>query len=87
MRVVKQNFRKKMSKEICLKRRHNSILKELRFFKFSKEPSVYRKKVHDDLLVVAIYVDDLFITGTSVNVISEFKREMALKFEMTTWVS
>ena len=61
----------------------NSILKELRFFKCSKEPSVYRKKVHDDLLVVVVYVDDLFITGTNVEVINAFKKEMAMKFDMS----
>ena len=61
----------------------DSILKELQFYKCSKEPSVYRKKVKDDLLIVAVYVDDLFVTGSKVKLIIEFKREMSTKFEMS----
>lgn len=61
----------------------NQILAELKFSKCSKEPSVYRKVVNGDLLLLAVYVDDLFVTGTSVSVIEEFKREMSSKFEMS----
>lgn len=65
------------------KNKLNSILMELQFSKCSKEPSVYRKKVHNDLLVFSVYVDDIFITETNMDVIVEFKREMASKFEMS----
>lgn len=61
----------------------NRILKELQFTKCSKEPSVYQKKVHQDTLVVAVYVDDLFVSGSNMKVITEFKNEMASKFEMS----
>lgn len=61
----------------------NHILMEFRFEKCCKEPSVFRKKVSDDLLVVGVYVDDLFVTGTSLDVIIKFKEEMASKFEMS----
>ena len=61
----------------------NEILTELKFSKCSKEPSVYRKVVSGNLLLLAFYVDDLFVTGTSVSVIEEFKREMSSKFEMS----
>ncbi|CAA7059093.1 unnamed protein product [Microthlaspi erraticum] len=37
----------------------NQILMELRFAKCSKEPSVYRKVSGDNLLLIAVYVDDL----------------------------
>ena len=40
----------------------NQILMELKFTKCTKEPSVYRKMVDEHLLVVAVYVDDLFVT-------------------------
>lgn len=56
---------------------------ELQFKKCSKEPSVYRKEVRENLLVVAVYVDVLFVTGTSLNIIDEFKKKMASKFEMS----
>lgn len=61
----------------------NHILLDLGFKKCSKEPSFYRKTVKQNLLVVAVYVDDLFVTGANKEVIEEFKREMALKFDMS----
>ncbi|CAA7039007.1 unnamed protein product [Microthlaspi erraticum] len=60
----------------------NLILKELQFKRCSKEPSVYRKKVSQEILLLAVYVDDLFVTGTSKEIIEEFKKEMSSKFEM-----
>lgn len=56
---------------------------ELGFSKCTKEPSVYRKTIKGDLLVVAVYVDDLFVTGTSKKLINDFKRGMASKFDMS----
>lgn len=64
-------------------KRLNQILCELQFKKCSKEPSVYHKTVNGELLVVAVYVDDLFVTGTSVEIIKEFKKNMATKFDMS----
>ncbi|KAG7588970.1 Zinc finger CCHC-type [Arabidopsis suecica] len=61
----------------------NQILKSLKFLKCSKESAVYRKSEGTKLLLVAIYVDDLFVTGNSIGVIQEFKQGMASKFEMT----
>ncbi|KAG7553438.1 GAG-pre-integrase domain [Arabidopsis thaliana x Arabidopsis arenosa] len=61
----------------------NSILKELKFVKCSKEPSLYRKQDKDHLLIVVVYVDDLLVTGSNLDVILEFKRGMATKFEMS----
>ncbi|XP_056848933.1 uncharacterized mitochondrial protein AtMg00810-like [Raphanus sativus] len=59
------------------------ILRELPFVKCSKEPSVYRRCIKRHLLVDAFYVDDLFITGSNVLHINEFKREMSAEFEMS----
>ena len=60
-----------------------SILKELNFEKCSKEPSLFRKKTNGEDLLVAVYVDDLLVTGSNLEVIQCFKTEMATKFEMT----
>lgn len=35
------------------------------------------------MLLVAVYVDDLFVTGTSIKLINNFKEEMATRFEMS----
>ncbi|KAG7552453.1 Integrase catalytic core [Arabidopsis thaliana x Arabidopsis arenosa] len=61
----------------------NQILMELKFVKCSKEPSLYRKEEDKQLLVVAVYVDDLLVTGSSLGVIFDFKRRMSEKFEMS----
>lgn len=61
----------------------NQILKELQFVKCAKEPSVYRREANGGLLLLAIYVDDMFVTGTSIDMINEFKKEMSTKFEMS----
>ncbi|CAA7013624.1 unnamed protein product [Microthlaspi erraticum] len=61
----------------------NQILRDLQFKRCSKEPSVYRKKVNQETLLLAVYIDDLFVTGTSLIIIEEFKREMSSKFEMS----
>lgn len=41
------------------------------------------KKTNENLLLVAVYVDDLFVTGTSVGLINQFKAEMSSQFEMS----
>ena len=61
----------------------NQILRVLKFERCSKEPSLYRKVVKQELLVVVVYVDDLLVTGSSLRLIQEFKLEMATKFEMS----
>ncbi|KAG7557329.1 Zinc finger CCHC-type superfamily [Arabidopsis suecica] len=61
----------------------NKILKELGFTKCSKEPSLYLKQVEEQHLLVAVYVDDLLVTGSRIDQILEFKKEMASKFEMS----
>ena len=59
------------------------VLKSLRFKKCMKESSVYRREEGDKLLIIAIYVDDLFVTGNSTKIIKEFKTAMSQKFEMS----
>lgn len=63
--------------------KRKSILKELNFSKCSKEPSLFKKEANGHQLLVAVYVDDLLVTGSSMDVIQDFKAEMATKFEMT----
>lgn len=61
----------------------NQVLKELQFKRCSKEPSLYRKTLNKDVVLLAVYIDDLFISGTSVGVMEAFKKEMSTKFEMS----
>ncbi|XP_013624805.1 PREDICTED: uncharacterized mitochondrial protein AtMg00810-like [Brassica oleracea var. oleracea] len=55
----------------------------MEFTKCTKEPAVYQKKQKGELLIIAIYIDDLFVTGTSLNVIKQFKEDMSRRFEMS----
>ncbi|XP_048623648.1 uncharacterized mitochondrial protein AtMg00810-like [Brassica napus] len=55
----------------------------MEFTKCTKEPAVYQKKQKGELLIIAIYVDDLIVTGTSLNVIKQFKDDMSRSFEMS----
>ena len=61
----------------------NKTLEDLKFVKCSKEPSLYQMRKDGNLLLVAVYVDDLLITGSKVELIEEFKMSMAAKFDMT----
>lgn len=47
------------------------------------EHAVYTKREGDDSLIIGVYVDDLIVTGTSVNNIVKFKRQMSQEFEMS----
>lgn len=60
----------------------NKILRELKFHRSSKEPSLYQKDKKKHLLIVGVYVDDLLVTGFSLKLILEFKKEMATMFEI-----
>ena len=44
---------------------------------------MYRKNGGGDFLLIIIYVDDLFVMGTSLKVIEKFKEDMSKKFEMS----
>ena len=58
----------------------DQVLNKMTFKKCMKEPSVYRKNEGGDILIIAIYVNDLFVTETSLKVIKQFKEEMSKKF-------
>ncbi|GAU49301.1 hypothetical protein TSUD_367130 [Trifolium subterraneum] len=66
------------------KRRIDKFLTEIGFVKCVTEHGAYVKK-HDEkgLIVMCLYVDDLLITGSNDNYISEFKSDLKKEFEMT----
>lgn len=61
----------------------NNVLERLKFTKCSKEPSLYHKRRGGNLRLVAVYVDDLLVTESSLELIVEFKKEMSKVFEMS----
>ncbi|GJX99034.1 uncharacterized mitochondrial protein-like protein [Tanacetum coccineum] len=48
-----------------------------------QEKTVYKKVSNGEFIIVTIYVDYLFVTGTSLEVINEFQKMMASQFEMS----
>lgn len=47
------------------------------------EQAVYTRHVGGQLLIVGVYVDDLLVTGTSIEAIKEFKTQMTESFDMS----
>lgn len=63
--------------------RLNKCLEELGFVKFLYEHAVYTRREGEEVLIVAVYVDDLLVTGSSVTNIDKFKKEMGRVFDMS----
>ncbi|XP_047340122.1 secreted RxLR effector protein 161-like [Impatiens glandulifera] len=53
------------------------------FKKNEYEHVLYTKKSENDMMVFALYVDDLIFTGSNAKLIKEFKEVMKKEFEMT----
>ena len=61
----------------------NTCLINLGFVRCSYEHAVYTKGMRSESLIVAVYVDDLLVTGTKVSLIEYFKKQMFQEFEMS----
>jgi hypothetical protein len=48
----------------------------------NQDHNIYVLHVNDETLIVALYVDDLVITGSNVNLILGLKKQLANTFEM-----
>lgn len=47
------------------------------------EHAVYTKREGDETLIIGVYVDDLLVTGTSIDAVKRFKEQMNNKFEVS----
>jgi hypothetical protein len=61
--------------------RIDSFLQSLGFSKSIADPNLYIKIVQNYLVILVLYVDDLFLTGEE-NLIAQTKRELSAEFEM-----
>jgi hypothetical protein len=59
----------------------NSFLMSLGFTKSKADSNFYFKIINNDLVILLLYVDELFLTGEE-KLIVECKRRLALEFEM-----
>lgn len=65
---------------------YSRLIKCLRSLGFSKCPychAVYIKWEGHECLIVAVYVDDLLVTGSSIGNILKFRKQMAHEFDMS----
>jgi Reverse transcriptase (RNA-dependent DNA polymerase) len=62
--------------------RIDNYFKENGFRHCPFEHAIYVKVKKDELLIVALYVDDLIFMGNNQRFIDEFKKVMKLEFEM-----
>ncbi|KAK1419766.1 hypothetical protein QVD17_29081 [Tagetes erecta] len=62
--------------------RLDKTMRKLEFKRCPREPSVYTKIANGELLVIGVYVDDLVVTGSSLEEIKKFKTQMMLEFKM-----
>lgn len=51
--------------------------------KYKSDPNHYVKKVKEETLVVAVYVDDLLITGPNFGLINDLKYDLKKTFHMS----
>lgn len=61
----------------------NKSLEDLGFVRCPYEQAVYTRKVGTEVIIIAVYVDDLLVTGSSSLVIKEFKEQMGCKFDIS----
>jgi hypothetical protein len=59
----------------------DSYLQQMGFMKSEADPNLYYNLVCEDPLILVLYVDDLFLTGSK-KLIGGCKRELASEFEM-----
>ncbi len=59
------------------------FLKKAGFQQGNADPCVYFKSVGEDFEITALYVDDLLIASTSEHLLSEEKKALAARFEMS----
>ena len=61
----------------------DSYFNEKGFKKSKSEHTLYVKTQGTDILIVALYVDDIVLTGNNEKMIEEFKKNMVKKYEMS----
>ena len=59
----------------------DSFLTSLDFTKSKADPNLYFKVIEDELVILLLYVDDLFLTGNEKQIV-EYKKKIVEEFEM-----
>ena len=62
--------------------RINEVLLSLKFTRNRAEYCIYSRKTEDSFVIIALYVDDLLIAGTTIKAIEEVKKGLMNSFKM-----
>ncbi|RVW83943.1 Retrovirus-related Pol polyprotein from transposon RE1 [Vitis vinifera] len=76
----------KLEEEIYVKQPQGFVVdgEENKVYKSKSEPTLYVKsKDNSQILIVALYVDDLIFTGNDEKMVEKFRNEMMKKYEMS----
>ena len=66
----------------CWNQNLDAFLKELNFIQSKSDPCVYTR-INGELMIIAIYVDDIVIAGKSVGQIDELKEKLKCKYKLS----
>ncbi len=61
---------------------HDYLTNDLKFASSTNDPCLYIRKSSDEILIIALYVDDLLLIGNSKFMIDKLKGEFKNRFEM-----
>jgi len=61
---------------------HDYLTRSLEFKSSMNDPCLYIRKTSSQILIIALYVDDLLIIGNSISEIAKIKLEFRKRFEM-----
>ncbi len=61
---------------------HGFLVNELNFVSNPNDPCLYTRHNASNILIIALYVDDLLIAGNSKSDIEAIKKKLSRKFEM-----
>lgn len=61
----------------------DNFLVDIGFSRCHSDPNVYTKKVGDQPIILALYVDDLILIGSDPKLLNHVKSNLKNKFEMT----
>ena len=59
----------------------DDYFQKIGFVKSDVDPNIYSLRVGDEPLILVLYIDDLFLTGSS-RLIKDYKENLAAEFDM-----
>ena len=81
-KLLKSLYGLKQSPRQWYAKMHEFLVNELKFISSINDPCLYTRHTGSSILLLALYVDDLLITGSDKAEIREMKKKLSTRFEM-----